>query len=76
VGKLDQDAGPVAGGLVGARRPAVHQVQEHLLAVLDNRVAAAPRHADDRPNAAGVVFLRGIVQAAGFGCSQHRDFHL
>ena len=37
---LEEDAGPVAGRFVGPRRPAVHEVQQHLLAMLDDGMIA------------------------------------
>ena len=36
-----QDARPVAGRFVGPGGPAVHEVQQHLLAIFDDRVVAA-----------------------------------
>ncbi len=64
VGHLEENARPVAGRFVGAGRPSVHQVQQDPLAVFDNRVIGAPLNIDNGPNAAGVVFPLGIVQAA------------
>ena len=46
-------------------RPAVHQVQQHLLAVLDDGVVAAPGDVHHGPDSAGVVLPLRIVQALG-----------
>ena len=67
VGNLQQDARPVAGRFVGPGRPAVHEVQQHLLAVFDDGVVAASRDIDHRTDAAGIVFPLRIVQTLGLG---------
>ena len=58
---LEQYARPVAGAFVGPGRPAVHEVQKHLLSVLDNIVIAASGYVDYRADAAGVVLELGVV---------------
>ena len=65
VGNLQQDAGAVAGRFVGPGRPAVHEVQQHLLAVLDDGVVAASRDVHDGPDPARIVFPLRIVQTLG-----------
>ena len=74
VGHLQEDAGPVAGRFVGPGGPAVHQVQQHLLAMLDDGMIAAARDIDHRADAAGVVLPLRIVKPSGFGCGKrHRE---
>ena len=62
IGDLDKNPGAVAGRFVGARRAAVHEVQQHLLAVLDNGMIAASCDVDDGADAAGIVFPLRIIQ--------------
>ncbi len=64
VGDLQQDPRAVAGRLVGPRRTAVHQVQQHLLAALDDGMAAVAGNIDHRPDAAGIVLPLWVVQTA------------
>ena len=65
VGNLQKDAGAVAGRFVGPGRPTVHEIQQHLLAVLDDGVVAAAGDVDDRADPTGIMFPLRIVQAAG-----------
>ena len=71
VGHLQENAGPVAGRFVGPRGPAVHEVQQHLLAMLDHRMIAGARDIDNRTNTAGIVLPLGIVETSGFGRDRH-----
>ncbi len=63
---LHQDACPIAGRFVGPRGPAVHQVQKHLFAVLDNIVIPASGYVYYRANSTRIVLELRIVQALGF----------
>ena len=67
MGNLQQHARPVAGRFVGPGGPAVHQVEQNTVAVLDNPVLASSGYVYDRSHAAGVVLVRGIVKAMCFG---------
>ena len=68
---LQQNARPVAGRFVGPGRPPVHQVQQHLLAVLDDGMVAAAGNVDDGPDAAGIVLPLRIVETASFRGGGH-----
>ncbi len=59
---LEQDARPVAGGLVGPGRPAVRQVDENLLAVREDGVVPRAVDIDHGPNPAGIVLVPRLVQ--------------
>ncbi len=69
---LDEDAGPVARDPVGCGGTPVHQIQQNLLALLHDRVLAAPGDVHYRADAAGVVFLARVVQR---WCFQHAGCH-
>ena len=69
LGDLQQDAGPVAGRLIGAGRPAVHHIGQHLPTMLDNRMVALARDIHHRPDATRVVFELRVVEPVGFCCS-------
>ena len=58
---LHEDSRPVARRFVGPRGPAVLQVQENLLGIIDDLVAFRARNVDHGANTAGVVFELGIV---------------
>ena len=62
VRNLKQDARPVAGGLIGAGRPAVGQVDENLLAVFNDGVIARAVDVDHGPDAARIVLVLRFVQ--------------
>ena len=62
MGDLEEHARPVAGGLVAAGGPAVHEVQQHLLAVLDDPMVPPPGDVHHGPDAAGVVLAPGLVE--------------
>ncbi len=64
--ELQQNARSVPRRFVGARRPAMLQIEQNLLAMFYNRVLPPPGDIDDRPDAAGVMFLGGIVESVGF----------
>ncbi len=61
VGDLHENARAVAGRFVGARCAAVHEIQQHLPAVLDDGVAAASGNIDDGADAASIVFPLRVV---------------
>ena len=62
VGHLDQDAGAVAEQRIVSGRPSVREVLENLQALLDDRVALAILDMSDKADAAGVVFMGGVVE--------------
>ena len=62
---LDEDAGPVAGERIAPAGPAVGEVFKHLEPLTDDLVTAPPMHVDDKPNAAGIVLVGGIVEPLG-----------
>ena len=68
VGDLDQDAGAVAHQLVGAHRTAVIQVLQDLQTLLDDVVRARTLDVGDEADAAGIVLVARVVQAAGGEC--------
>ena len=61
---LELDAGAVAGVRVAALGAAVLQVDEHLDALLDDRVGAGAADVGDHADAAAVVLMGGGVQPA------------
>ena len=63
MGDLDEDAGPVAGVLLGAHRPAVLEVAEHLERLLHDVVRGPSLQVDHEAEAAGVLLVLGIVEA-------------
>ena len=65
VGNLDQDAGAVAHQRVGADRAPVVQVLQDQQALLDDRMALVALDMGDETDAAGIVFIGGIVQTLG-----------
>jgi hypothetical protein len=64
--KLQQNARSIPRRFVGACRPAMLQIEQDLLAMFYNRVLPSPGDIDDRPDAAGVMFLSRIVESVGF----------
>ncbi len=62
---LDQDAGAVAHELVGAHGAPVIQVLQDQQALFDNRVALVALDVGDEADAAGIVFIGGVVQTLG-----------
>ena len=60
---LAEDARAVAGQLVAAHGPAVHEVLQHGDAVGHDAVRAAPVDVDEEPDAAGVVLEGGVVES-------------
>jgi hypothetical protein len=60
---LNEDAGAVAGFGIAAAGAAVRQVDEDLDALRDDVVGFVALDAGDEANAAGVVFVAGMVQA-------------
>ncbi len=65
---LNQDAGAVSRVGFAAAGAAVLEVDEHLERVPDNRVRAMALHVHDEADAAGVMLVPGVVEAAGGGC--------
>jgi len=64
VGRLDQDAGAVAGVRFASTGAAVLQVDQDLEAAGDHGVGFAPGDVHDEPDAACVVLERRIVETA------------
>ena len=60
---LRQNAGAVAGQRIAAAGAAVGQIDQDLQARADDLVALLAAHVDDEADAAGVVLVRGIVEA-------------
>ena len=65
VGKLDQDAGAVAGVHLGAAGAAVLQRVEHLEGALYGGVRGPAGQVGDRADAAGVVLEGWVIEAHG-----------
>ena len=61
VGRLDQDAGAVAGVHFTSTRAAVTEVDEDLQRLLDDGVRLPPFDVDDKADAAGIVLVLGVV---------------
>ena len=61
MGNLHQDAGSVAGFVIGPFGAAVHHVFEYLETVFDNVVGLIPLDIDNQSDAARVAFVIGIV---------------
>ena len=59
---LDQDAGAVAGQGVGADRAAMGEVLENEQPLIDDGVAPGAFDVGDKADAAGVMFIGGVVQ--------------
>ena len=60
---LDEDAGTVAGERIGAGGAAMREVFEQLEPLPHDLVALPAVHVDDKPHAAGVVLVGGVVEA-------------
>src|SRR3972149_1204506 len=69
---LDEKAGAVAGARVGATGAAVAEVDEHLQPLGDDLVRALAADVGDEADAAGIVLLRGVVEALLLGARQIR----
>jgi hypothetical protein len=63
VGHLDEDAGAVAGIIFAAAGTAVTEVDQDRERVADDGVGFAALDVDDEADAAGVVFILGVVKA-------------
>src|SRR5436305_402210 len=63
VGDLEQDAGTVARVWLAAAGAAVQEVDQHQQALPDDRVGLATLDVHHEAHAAGVVLVRGVVQA-------------
>ena len=68
VGDLQQDAGAVTGVRVRAGGAAVLEVAERLEALLDDGMRRLPPQLGDQRDAARVVFVVRVVEAAGPPC--------
>ncbi len=64
IGQLQQDAGPVPHQVVGADRAAVVEVFQNLQRLLHDRMALLALDVRDEADAARIVFVRRVVQAA------------
>src|SRR6185436_18731628 len=62
---LDRDPRAVAGVRLAAARPAVQEVDQDLDGLVHDRVRLSALDVHDEADAAGVVLVRGIVQALG-----------
>ena len=69
VRNLDQHAGAVAGFRIAAASAAMRQVEEDLNAFADDVVAFVAVDAGDKPDPAGIVLVRGVVEALSGGQS-------
>ena len=76
VGDLQQNARSVAGRFVGTRGPAMHQVQQHLLAVFDDCMVRLAGNVDHGADAARIVLELRIVQTLRFRKTLHRSSQL
>ena len=65
VRQLQQHAGAVAGVRLAAARPAMEEVDDHLVRLLHDAVRAAALDVDDESYAARVVLLTRVVQPLG-----------
>ena len=65
VWNLDEDAGAVAGFGIAAAGAAMRQVEQHLDSLADDVVAFLAADAGDKPDAAGVVLVRRVVETLG-----------
>ena len=73
---LHQDPGPVAGRFVRPGGPAVLEIQQHLLAMFEDRMFPPAGDVHDRADPAGIVFPGRIVKSLGFGGAVGHDFLL
>ena len=62
---LEEHPRAVAGGLVAAGGAAMHQVQQHLPAIVQDGVLSPAVDVDHGPDAAGVVLVLRVVQPLG-----------
>jgi hypothetical protein len=60
---LDENAGAIAGIVLAAAGAPVAKVDQDGESVADDRVGFAPFDVDDETDAAGIVFILGVVQA-------------
>ncbi len=64
---LQEDAGAVAGVVVAAAGAAVFEVLEDLDGLAEDVVRFAVLQIDDEADAAGIVFVRGIIKTLSGG---------
>ena len=69
---LDQNAGAVAGGDLGARRTTVGQPLEDGQPLVDDVVVGTAVEVGHHAHAAGVVLIRGVVKADGHRVASFR----
>ena len=67
MGNLDQNAGAIAGLRIAAAGAAMRQVQQDLNSLFDDVVTLLTANAGDKPDAAGVMLMRRIVEALSGG---------
>jgi hypothetical protein len=67
VGNLNEDAGTISGFRVAAARSAVRKVQKNLNSLADDVVTLFPGNTGYEPDTAGVMLVRGVVEALGSG---------
>ncbi len=62
-GNAQQNARAVAGHIIGPRRAAMVQIQQHLPAQFDHRAVRAAADIHHRADAAGIMFKSGVIKA-------------
>ena len=65
IGNLNQNARPIAHQRIGANRAPMVEIAKNEQALADDLVGFAALDMGDKTNAAGVVFVSGIVEALG-----------
>ena len=74
VGRLQKNAGAVAGVLLAAAGPAMFQIDENLERLLDNARRPASLEIHDEADSAGIVLVPRIIQALlGRNCRLGHD---
>ncbi len=67
IGHLNEDARAIAGVRLASAGAAVQQVEEDLQPLLDDSVRLPPFDVDHEADAAGIVFVAGIVEGERAG---------
>ncbi len=65
VRNLEENAGAIPGFGIASAVAAVRQVEQHLDSLSDDVVTFAPTNVGDKPDPAGVMLVRRMVQALG-----------
>ena len=65
VRNLDQDAGAIAGFRIAAAGAAMGQIQQDLNSLANDVVTLVAADAGDKPDAAGIVLVRRVVETLG-----------